>query len=79
MNKTLPVLFDYISTHDWAMKFETMRHFSDIIERHVAGVRLTPDEMKDITAAKDSRSSDNKRQPRGYSRFRSYREIFAHG
>ena len=57
----LPVLLEYITQSNWAMRLETLQHLTDIIERHITGGKLSAAEVAEITEVRDSSGKDETR------------------
>ena len=58
-NTGVPALLEYITSRDWAMEPNILQEMAAIIERHIAGERLPPEQIEAVTQIK--RPSDERK------------------
>ena len=57
MEATLPTLLDYVTRQYWAMDLAVLQRMTEIINRHVAGVVLSQEEIAAVTATKAAKGT----------------------
>lgn len=57
----LPLLMEYVSNQTWALEYNTLQQFKNIIERHISGVKLSSEEIVAVTK-QDQKKDEQKYQ-----------------
>jgi len=57
----IPMLIDYMSSQNWAMRESTMVQLKEILESHFEGNKLSRDDIAVITAAKREKGTDQRK------------------
>jgi len=58
----ISTLLEYVTSRDWAMEPAVLAEMAAVIERHIGGERLLPEQIEALTAPKQVKGSDD----RGY-------------